>query len=73
MPRVGTGVQAPGGPLKKNAWLPNTPGTGEGQGFTYQLVLTGLSASEGEIIASDGGHNCFGGRHHYFREQYNRF
>ena len=28
--------------------------------------LTGLSASE-------GGHNCFGGRHYYFREQHNRF
>ena len=57
MPRVVTGVQCPGELLKKNAWLPIPPEQGEGQGSTYKPVLTGLSASEGDIIASEGGHN----------------
>ena len=59
--------------FEKECLAPHTPEQGEGQGSTYQLVLTGLSASEGDIIASEGGHNCFGGRHHYLREQYNFF
>ena len=59
--------------FEKECLAPHIPEQGEGQGSTYQLVLTGLSASEGDIIASEGGHNCFGGRHHYLREQYNLF
>ena len=40
---------------------------------TETFPLTGLSASEGGIIASESGHKCFGGWYYYFREQHNRF
>ena len=45
--------------FEKECLAPHTPEQGESQGSTYQLVLTGLSASEGDIIASEGGHSCF--------------